>query len=184
MFQTGLFAQKNRKSPSKSPESSQTAQAKPKDILEEDLLAPYRSSLGDVLYVLMQQQVNPYDIRPVAEDTIPKGDAGYRIHLISTTDRVTADTLYKRFKVWADSTSDIDFKLYGYFEFRSPSYRIHIGDFYSLVDANKLAARIQSLFPDAWVVRARIIQDRSPFYQRLAASRTDTLNTSAKNRPD
>lgn len=135
-------------------------------------VSPYkqwRSELSDTYITNLQNQFNPFDIKPAAEDTIPKGDLGFRIQLISTRNRTTADSLFTRFQQWADSAA-LDYKLYSYFEFRSPDYRIHIGDFYRIQDANTLAARLLNDFNRAWVVHSRIIQDRSPFYQRLARS--------------
>jgi hypothetical protein len=142
---------------------------------EKPSYSKWRNELSDVYLYYQLRWPNPFDVRPALEDTIPKGDAGFRIQLLSTPNKTQADSVFTLLKQWTDSTQ-LDYKLYTYFEFRSPHWRIHVGDFYKINDANHLAARLSTYFPSVWVVRDRIIQARSPYYQRMAGNKPGNVS--------
>jgi hypothetical protein len=178
---SSAFAQKKKsdktaeKPAGKSVEAVQTVSAP----VPEDVLLPFRNELSDVYLYYQQRWPNPFDIRPATEDTIPKGDAGFRIQLISTPNKAQADSVFNLIKAWTEANQQ-DYTLYTYFEFRSPNWRIHVGDFYKRNEANLVAARMLETFSTAWVVNDRIIQERSPYYQRWNRQKSEAGNEPSK----
>lgn len=148
-------------------EAPKTEEIQPDKEMPFDTYFASRSRLSDTYSTRAHWVSNPYDIKPVEKNTVPMGNQGFRIQ-IATYDRLDkADSVKTAFDLWADS-ADVDYRLYSYVEFRSPKYRVNVGDFYDRTDALQLGRVLRRYFRESWVVYDKIIQDRSPYYQRLA----------------
>ena len=124
-------------------------------------LSDYRSQLRDT----WSQQANTVPetfayIPPVEEDEEQEvpivTNAGFRIQIISTENRVAAEQTMARFNEWIFSNERIDYKALAYIQFRQPYYRVHVGDFTSRDEALDYNKSIKRTFRDAWVVHDKI----------------------------
>lgn len=131
-------------------------------------------ALSDLYVTYSRNQRNPFDVQPVKKDTIPRGNQGFRIQLSATSDRALANSMQKSFMLYSDST-DLGQRMYAYVFFKSPNYRVHVGDFYQKDRALQVAERIRRYFPDAWVIYDTIRPRRTLFYQRLDPQVADSL---------
>ncbi|MEX0845044.1 MAG: SPOR domain-containing protein [Balneolaceae bacterium] len=86
---------------------------------------------------------------------------GYRIQIYSGQDVANADTIAAHFKAWADTT------ITGYYPdtyvfFRTPYYRVHVGDFHERNQAIKFSNMVKRFFSDAWVVYDKVNPNKVP----------------------
>ena len=80
---------------------------------------------------------------------------GYRIQIYSGQSVIAADTLAANFRVWADSTV-VGYQPDTYTFFRTPYYRVHVGDFHERERAISFSNIVKRYFKDAWVVYDRV----------------------------
>ena len=160
---------------SENPEMADKEEPKDEAEMPFDEFYSSRSRLNDTYSARAQWVSNPYDVKPIEKNTVPSGNQGFRIQ-IATSDRLDkADSVKTAFDLWADS-ANVDYRLYSYVEFRSPKYRVNVGDFYDRADALELGRILRRYFRESWVVYDKINQERSPYYQRLARQTpSDTL---------
>jgi hypothetical protein len=76
---------------------------------------------------------------------------GYRIQIFSGEDVVGADTTAGNFRAWADTTI-AGYQPETYVFFKTPYYRVHIGDFHERDKAIQFSNIVKRFFKDAWVV--------------------------------
>lgn len=76
---------------------------------------------------------------------------GFRIQIYSGENVADADTVAGRFRVWADSTM-ADYQPETYVFFKTPYYRVHVGDFHHRDKAEKFSRIVKRYFREAWVV--------------------------------
>lgn len=80
---------------------------------------------------------------------------GYRIQIYSGQSVEMADTVAARFKTWADTTiTGYAPKTYTFF--KTPYYRVHVGDFHDREVAILFSNLVKRAFTDAWVVHDRV----------------------------
>jgi hypothetical protein len=76
---------------------------------------------------------------------------GYRIQVYSGQDVFEADTIASRFRAWSDTTI-VGYQAETYTFFKTPYYRVHVGDFHDRDKALEFSKLVKRLFRDAWVV--------------------------------
>lgn len=76
---------------------------------------------------------------------------GFRIQIYSGHSLEDADTTAMRFRAWSDTTL-VGYQPETYTFFKTPYYRVHVGDFHNRDRALALARIIKRAFRDAWVV--------------------------------
>lgn len=86
---------------------------------------------------------------------------GYRIQIYSGQDVSEADTIASHFKTWADTTIS-GYNPDTYVFFRTPYYRVHIGDFHERDRAIRFSNLVKRQFRDAWVVYDRVNPAKVP----------------------
>jgi hypothetical protein len=128
-------------------------------VLDEDLAGGidfdrYRSRLSDHFAYVDNEIPDVFRTTETDASTLD-GNNGFRIQLVSTTDKMLADSLALSFEMWAD-TAGFDQRPMSYIQFRTPAYRVHVGDFYSRRLAIEYLGVIRRYFPGSWVVHDRI----------------------------
>jgi len=86
---------------------------------------------------------------------------GYRIQIFSGQDVTWADTTAANFRAWADTTI-AGYQPETYVFFRTPYYRVHVGDFHERDKAIQFSNIVKRYFRDAWVVYDRVIPENVP----------------------
>jgi len=76
---------------------------------------------------------------------------GYRVQIFSGEDVVGADTTAGNFRAWADTTLS-GYQPQTYVFFKTPYYRVHVGDFHERNKAIQFSNIVKRFFKDAWVV--------------------------------
>lgn len=80
---------------------------------------------------------------------------GYRIQIYSGQSVDMADTVASRFRTWADTTI-ANYQPQTYTFFRTPYFRVHVGDFHDREMAILFSNIVKRVFSDAWVVHDRV----------------------------
>lgn len=85
--------------------------------------------------------------------------SGFRIQVISTQSRATAETTRENLLAWWQSArQDLDAPrtlgqdLGIYVSYEQPYYKVRIGDFIQRADADQAVSFVREQFPDAWIV--------------------------------
>ncbi|MDR9414911.1 MAG: SPOR domain-containing protein [Gracilimonas sp.] len=86
---------------------------------------------------------------------------GYRVQIFSGQDVSNADTTAAHFRAWADTTI-VGYEPETYVFFRTPYYRVHVGDFHERNRAISFSNIVKRYFRDAWVVYDRVNPARVP----------------------
>jgi len=124
--------------------------------MESQQLAMYRSKLSD-LYVTQQNTIPPAFQTDQVSETVYNGNIGYRIQIISTSHKDSAEAVLHRFNDWIFQQSRIAYKAHGYIMFKQPDYRVQVGDFRTQENAARFARILKRVkYPDAWIVRGKI----------------------------
>jgi hypothetical protein len=76
---------------------------------------------------------------------------GFRIQVYSGKDIYEADSLASKFRAWSDTTI-VGYQAETYTFFKTPYYRVHVGDFHNRDKAFLFSKMVKRLFKDAWVV--------------------------------
>ena len=76
---------------------------------------------------------------------------GFRVQIYSGENVFEADTIAATFRAWSDTTL-IGYQAETYTFFKSPYYKVHIGDFHDRTRALRFSKMVKRLFRDAWVV--------------------------------
>lgn len=80
---------------------------------------------------------------------------GYRVQIYSGQDVSIADSTARWFRAWSDTTIN-GYQADTYTFFRSPNYRVHVGDFHDRDRAISYATLLKRRFRGAWVVYDRV----------------------------
>lgn len=126
-------------------------------------LDKYRNTLSDIYTT----KSNDLPAALQLEETLPNQQKdflqnGYRIQLISTSDRSRAEKVVADFNNWLFADSTITYKAESYIIFRQPNYRVHIGDFKSRIQANEFNKVVKRRFSDAWIIQDQINEEKTP----------------------
>jgi hypothetical protein len=126
-------------------------------------LDKYRNTLGDANTTKSNELPSALQL----EEAQPSQrndflQSGYRIQLISTSDRIRAEKVVADFNNWLFADSTITYKAESYIIFRQPNYRVHIGDFKSRIQANEFNKVVKRRFSDAWIIQDQINEDKTP----------------------
>ncbi len=118
------------------------------------------TSLFSIFCVLLSAQVH-YDMEPVVEtiqaDYIKawskiKETNGYRIQIAAFTgvnSRNIAQSKSNEFKAAFP-------KIEAYVSFREPYFRVRVGDYFSKLEAYKALVKIQTVYPNAYIIPDKI----------------------------
>ncbi len=124
--------------------------------MEGQQLAMYRSKLSD-LYATQENTIPPVFQNDNISDTGYNGNFGYRIQIISTSQKDTAEAILHRFNDWIFQQNNIAYKAHAYIIFKQPDYRVQVGDFRTQNNAAHFARVLKRVkYPDAWIVRGKI----------------------------
>lgn len=127
----------------------------------EQLLLRTRSTLSNHYSENMVHIPDLYLEEIVVDERQRDPSAGYRIQLISTRNVAEADSVRDHFVAWADSVI-AGYEADSYVIFRSPNYRVRVGDFQDRQRAIHFSGMLKSKYPDAWVVHERIEPSKVP----------------------
>jgi hypothetical protein len=124
----------------------------------------YRTKLGDNKSGSLNTLPDAFIVEATTTNATvsESNNSGYRIQLISTSDRNRAQKIIGDFNDWIFSSEDIEYKAEAYLIYRQPNYRVHIGDFKTRIQANEFVKFIKRRFSDAWIIQDQIIEDRVP----------------------
>lgn len=86
---------------------------------------------------------------------------GFRIQIYSGKDVYQADTVASQFRAWSDTTI-VGYQAETYTFFKTPYYRVHIGDFHDRDRAFMFSKMVKRLFKDAWLVHDSVDPFRVP----------------------
>lgn len=115
----------------------------------------YRTSLSDrfalhennVPVAFMQESVEREEKKNLYE--------GFRIQIFSGVNVASADSIASQFRAWSDTTIT-GYQAETYTFFKTPYYRVHIGDFHLRKRAIDFSRLVKRKFRDAWVVYDRV----------------------------
>ncbi len=109
------------------------------------------SSLGD-LYASQENEIPAVfeKIKTYKEQEFDVSK-GYRIQIYSGESVAEADTIASKFRGWVN-TSIEGYQAETYTFFKSPHYRVHVGDFHKREQALSYSRLVKGQFKDAWVV--------------------------------
>ncbi|MDR9417493.1 SPOR domain-containing protein [Gracilimonas sp.] len=118
-------------------------------------LERYRTQLSDA-YAYRENQIpeafNRIKVQQEEEENLYEG---YRVQIFSGTNVAGADTMAANFRAWADTTI-VSYQPETYVFFRTPYYRVHVGDFHERDRAIKFSNIVKRYFRGAWVVYDRV----------------------------
>ncbi|TNE70874.1 SPOR domain-containing protein [bacterium] len=141
-------------------------QQQTKQVVSHDLdydLDKYRNSLADLNTTKnnnLPQQLVVEASQPVERNDFTQN--GYRIQLVSTSDRSRAEKVIADFNDWLFANESIRYKAESYIIFRQPNYRVHVGDFKSRIQATEFNKLVKRRFSDAWIIQDQINEDKTP----------------------
>lgn len=114
---------------------------------ESDLI----SSLSDIYSSNNNEVPNVYSRIKKEREVEVDLTKGYRIQVYSGQNVFEADTMASRFRAWSDTTIT-GYQAETYTFFKTPYYRVHVGDFHSRDRALSFSKLVKRFFRDAWVV--------------------------------
>ncbi len=130
----------------------------------EEPPAPLPKSEHDVPAVLLSGRVQGM--------AVPRMRSGYRIEILSTEEKEVADRLAAEAAAWWRTMYDSGLldEIYRhavmpppiYQEFRSPYYRVRVGDFLARADAESMLGVVERRFADAFIAPADVWDTRRP----------------------
>jgi len=162
IWSAGCTSSKKTTSESVSTEKNATIHKPSVTAMESQQLAMYRSKLSD-LYATQQNTIPPAFQNDRISDTGYNGNIGYRIQIISTSRKDTAEAILHRFNDWIFQQDNIAYKAHAYIIFKQPDYRVQVGDFLTQNNAARFARVLkQKKYPDAWIVRGKINPSNVP----------------------
>jgi len=109
------------------------------------------SSLSDTYFSNTNTIPSAYsEIKKKVEEEVDL-TKGFRIQIYSGQDVYEADTVASTFRAWSDTTI-VGYQAETYTFFKTPYYRVHIGNFHDRNRAFVFSKMVKRLFSDAWVV--------------------------------
>ena len=130
------------------PRSSQAQFVRP-------LLDGTRNSLTDWAPPL--RFASPYLESPIIDDSasVDQPSYGYKVQIARTRQVVEADSILQDYLVWSD-TLFTEHRPKGSLDFRTPYYRVSVGNFTEQRVAIFFAETIRRRYPEAWVVQGEL----------------------------
>ena len=126
-------------------------------VSSESYLDTYRSTLSDTYQNKSNTVPEGYAQIKVEEED--KGEEnlfeGYRVQIYSGQNVAFADTIASIFRAWSDTTI-VGYQAETYTFFRTPYYRVHVGDFHDRDKAIYFSNLLKRRFREAWVVYDRV----------------------------
>jgi len=118
---------------------------------ERDLSEKMILSLSDS-YSAFDNEI-PQEFKEIKKKEDVEADLtrGYRIQIYSGQNVSDADTIASTFRAWSDTTIT-GYQAETYTFFKTPYYRVHVGDFHNRDKALNYSKLVKRLFRDAWVV--------------------------------
>ncbi len=147
-----------------------------------DDMAQYRNNLSD-LYSSYQNTI-PDAFKSVANvDTEVVRNYGYRIQILSSENKSTAEAALHAYNDWIFQQTNIPYKANGYIIFKQPYYRVHIGDFLDRKKAILFSKELKHKFPDAWLIHDNINYSQTPgqMYKQQDKSLSDSTRIDSLN---
>ena len=136
-------------------EAKENFQTESKNLPSNLSLESLRTQLSDA-YTYRDNKIPEAFNRVKVEEKVERDlYEGYRIQIYSGQSVIAADTLAANFRVWADSTV-VGYQPDTYTFFRTPYYRVHVGDFHERERAISFSNIVKRYFKDAWVVYDRV----------------------------
>ncbi|MTI88245.1 MAG: SPOR domain-containing protein [Balneolaceae bacterium] len=125
-------------------------------------LSNFRTLLSD-LYTSRKNEIPEHftQQRTINDEVEQNIYEGFRIQIFSGESVVKADTIAKHFRIWADSTI-VGYNPETYVFFKTPYYRVHVGDFHDREKADAFSGIVKRYFRDAWVVYDRVNPNHVP----------------------
>ncbi|MDR9447000.1 MAG: SPOR domain-containing protein [Balneolaceae bacterium] len=123
------------------------------------LLDGTRNSLTD--WAPPSRFESPYLESPTLDDSVrtEQPSYGYKVQIARTRQVMEADSILQEYLVWSD-TLFTEHRPKGYLDFRTPYYRVSVGNFTEQRVAIYFAETIRRQFPDAWVVQGELDTQR------------------------
>lgn len=100
---------------------------------------------------------SPFLESPALNDSVDldQPSYGYKVQIARTRQVMEADSILQEYLVWSD-TLFTEHRPKGYLDFRTPYYRVSVGNFTEQRVAIYFAETIRREFPDAWVVQGEL----------------------------
>lgn len=117
-------------------------------------LAKYRSKLSDT-YSSQTNEIPSAFKRIKIDDGDTDLFSGYRVQIYSGTEVASADSTAAQFKKWSEANIS-GYQAETYVFFKTPYYRVHVGDFHKKNKAIYFSNIVKRKFNDAWVVYDRV----------------------------
>ena len=119
------------------------------DIVQNDLLLI--SNLSDTY--TSNNNLIPNEYAKIKKEQEVEVDLtkGYRIQIYSGQNVFDADTIASQFRAWSDTTIS-GYQAETYTFFKTPYYRVHVGDFHNKELALTYSKLVKRFIRDAWVV--------------------------------
>ncbi|MCP9289979.1 MULTISPECIES: SPOR domain-containing protein [Gracilimonas] len=124
-------------------------------------LESYRTQLSDAYAYRENKIPDGFNQIKVQQEVEKDLYEGYRVQIYSGQSVVQADTTAANFRAWADTTI-VGYQPDTYTFFRTPYYRVHVGDFHERDRAILFSNIVKRYFRDAWVVYDRVNPTRVP----------------------
>lgn len=131
-------------------------QSQQNDVVDSGFnLENFRTNLSDS-YAYRENKIPEAFNRVRVEQKVEKNlYEGYRIQIYSGQNVAEADTIEANFRAWADTTI-VGYYPETYMFFRTPYYRVHVGDFHERERAIMFSNIVKRYFKDAWVVYDKV----------------------------
>ena len=100
---------------------------------------------------------SPYLESPIIDDSasVDQPSYGYKVQIARTRQVVEADSILQDYLVWSD-TLFTEHRPKGLLDFRTPYYRVSVGNFTEQRVAIFFAETIRRRYPEAWVVQGEL----------------------------
>lgn len=124
--------------------------------MQSQQLAMYRNKLSD-LYATQHNTIPAVFTNNQVTETGYNQNYGYRIQIIATSHKDSAEAVLHRFNNWIFQQPKIEYKAHAYIIFKQPDYRVQVGDFVTQENATRFARILKRMkYPDAWIVRDNV----------------------------
>ncbi|MEQ9266187.1 MAG: SPOR domain-containing protein [Balneolaceae bacterium] len=124
-------------------------------------LEKYRSSLSDTYLNKSNEVPEAYNRLKIVTEEEKDLFEGYRVQIYSGQNVAIADTIASRFRAWSDTTI-VGYQAETYTFFKTPYYRVHVGDFHDRSKAIYFSNILKRQFRESWVVYDRVDPYRVP----------------------
>ncbi len=126
-------------------------------------LDTYRSTLSDTYQNKSNSIPEGYATIKVIEENDDQKNLfeGYRVQIYSGQNVAFADTIASIFRAWSDTTI-VGYQAETYTFFKTPYYKVHVGDFHDRNKAIYFSNLLKRRFREAWVVYDRVDPWRVP----------------------